>query len=518
MRPTLVLTPPPTPNGPLHLGHLSGPYIAADVAVRAARRRGEEVLAVGGLDVHQNYLVTKAQQQGRPVGEVLAHYSDLVRATFGLARISYEVMVSPATDAGYRRAVTALLGELVGSGAARVVRTTLLRCRRCRRTMHHAYVGGMCSLCGEGANGGACERCGAFTSSSDLLEPRCNGCGGAPEPFLATVPVLRLEDYRDRLVAWWSLAEVPARVWRLLGHYLSSRLPDIPLAYPSDWGIRTGDGLRVDVWVEYAVGLLYAVARELDGRITPASTAARCVQAWTGSDGYRHFFGVDNTFYYAVLTPALLAAAGVQAGTLRGLVVNEFYRLAGLKFSTSRNHAVWAHEFLPQEDPGLVRAYLCWDRPDRYGSDFSLDGFRAFARRYGAVLSAAGLNGAGLNGAGLNSAELDGAGLDGGGSATAARLAAVELERAEHALGFSGFDPALALRCLFSAARAEPRRVSDMLGAVLGTEVAGVQVAGAQAAGAQAAGAQVAGAVSGGAASGGVASGGAASGGRRAST
>ena len=108
---TVVLTPPPTPNGPLHVGHLSGPYVAADVAVRAARARGERVLSVSGLDVHQNYVVTAAEQEGRPVAEVLTDYGGRVRAALAMTRVSYDLFLDPAADADYRDAVARLLGE-----------------------------------------------------------------------------------------------------------------------------------------------------------------------------------------------------------------------------------------------------------------------------------------------------------------------------------------------------------------------------------------------------------------------
>ena len=102
---TVVITPPPTPNGPLHVGHLSGPYVAGDVAVRAARARGERVLSVSGLDVHQNYVLAAAEAEGRPVAEVAADYGDRIRSAFALAGVSYDLFLDPADDPDYRDAV-----------------------------------------------------------------------------------------------------------------------------------------------------------------------------------------------------------------------------------------------------------------------------------------------------------------------------------------------------------------------------------------------------------------------------
>jgi methionyl-tRNA synthetase len=138
---------------------------------------------------------------------------------------------------------------------------------------------------------------------------------------------------------------------------------------------------------------------------------------------------MDNTFYFAVLYPAILAAAGVTSPTALGATVNELYLLEGSKFSTSRNHALWADEYLSSEDPELVRLFLSWDRPDRYETDFTDAAFRAFCEYARPLLDARTPVSGGLPGP----------------------LATAELERAEQALHLTGFDPALAIRGLLAA-------------------------------------------------------------------
>ena len=442
---TVLLLPPPTPNGPLHVGHLSGPYLSGDVAARAARARGERVLAVCGLDVNQNYVPAKAEQEGRPVEEVAADYSARIASALELARIRYDLMVDPAADGDYRDGVAGLLAELVDTKAVVVQSAPLALCAGCGRTLHHARVAGRCRVCGEGAGGGACERCGSYAAAVDLVDPACTVCGGRPRVVEAQLPVLRMEDYREQLTEAWARAELSPRVRRLVSSLLSAGLPEVPLAYPTDWGIRAGgghDGERIDVWAETALGHLYAVPRQLGtgGRGVQASVAG-----WGAVDRLWHVHGIDNSFYYGVLTPALFAAAGVPTGVLGGLVVNEFYRLDGLKFSTSRGHAVWAEDFLATEDPGLVRLYLCWDRPQPYESDFTLAGYAAFREYADRVL--------GGQAAGLP-----------------AQLARLELARAEHALRLATFDPAVAARCLLAAVPAEPDSARPLLAALTGDD------------------------------------------------
>ncbi|MEV4256334.1 class I tRNA ligase family protein [Spirillospora sp. NPDC049652] len=424
---TVVLTtPPPTPNGPLHVGHLSGPYVAGDIAARALRAAGADVLTMSGLDGNQNYVLAKAEALGRPADETMRDYSDQIRSAFAKARIEYDVLLDPAADADYREAMRRLVGELF-TGAEE---TVLHRCPGCGRTMHHGYVAGSCGTCGAGAAGGACEACMAYNTAGTLREARSTCCDAVPEEFTARVPVLRLEDHRDQLTRTWAEAELHPRVVDLVRRLLADGLPAVPVAYPTDWGIelaalpdaRPAD-LRLDVWVEMAFGYLYKIARALDPSVR---SLADCVAAWNGVDELWHFLGVDNSFYYAVLIPAVFAAAGVRPGVLRGLAVNEFYRLDGLKFSTSRDHAVWALDFLDEQDPGDIRLFLAQDRPDRYESDFTLDAFKT----------------------GRPSADAD-------------------LERARRALRPSGFDPALAARLLLPLQ--DDPRARDLLALLTGT-------------------------------------------------
>jgi methionyl-tRNA synthetase len=423
---TVIVIPQPTVNGPLHVGHLSGPFLAADIAARAARARGERIITLAGVDVHPNFVMTKAQTLGVDVHEMVAGYRAQIASAFSSARIGHDVFIDPELDS-FTEAVTGMLGELLRGGAVRLRPTTLHRCSDCGRTMHHSYVVGKCPHCGSGANGLSCEPCGSFTSAATLVQPVCARCGGEPEPVQVELPVLRLEDYRDRLIAEWTQAELPPRVRRVLSYYLSAPLPDYPVAYPTDWGIEgTGElaGLRVDFPTELGLSYLYGPARAVD---PAADGIAGCVQAWQQLAGIWHFNGIDNAFYFGILYPAIFAAAGVSEPKMRGTTVNELYLLEGQKFSTSRNHALWADEFLAEHDPELVRLYLSWCRPDRFESDFTQASFTAFCRYAAPLLAAAGAGG------------------------LPAELAAAELERADHALRLNGFDSSLAVRCLFGA-------------------------------------------------------------------
>jgi methionyl-tRNA synthetase len=187
------------------------------------------------------------------------------------------------------------------------------------------------------------------------------------------------------------------------------------------------------------LGYLYALARHVEPNVDAAQTLQAYRVAWERLGDMWHFLGIDNAFYFAVLFPALLLACGLPAVPLGGIVVNEFYRLDGAKFSTSRAHAIWADEFLAAEDPEWVRLYLCWDRPDRYESDFTRAGYEEFRDRAEQILDA--------------SPE----------PASTSQSSRQDVVRAEHALHLAGFDPALAARCALSAAGGDRQRAMAVL-------------------------------------------------------
>jgi methionyl-tRNA synthetase len=428
---TAFVVAPPTTNGPLHIGHLAGPYVAGDVMSRAARDRGERVLSVGGVDVHPNWVLARAENEGIDVDKMVLEYRQRIDEAMDRARIGCDVYLD-SQQSGHQKAVTQLAGYLA-EGPFRPRDFTLAACADCGRTLHNAYVKGICSRCGTGSNGGSCEGCGGFTSAQNLINPTCARCGGAPREFQAEIPVLVLEDYREQFAQIWMHMEQPRPIRDLLAGYLDQGLPELPLAFPTDWGLTgTGPlaGLRLDVNFELGLSGYQCVARGID----PALDSVEGAQAaWREVTKIWHVHGLDNGFYSALLWPATFAALGVRPDQHGGSVVNEFYRLDGSKFSTSRNHAIWTDELLAVEDPEVVRLYLAWDGPDRYQSDFTMAGYEAFRDRVAPML------------AGTAAAD-----------PLPAPLASAALARGLDALRPEAFDPALAVRCLLSCLGSDP--------------------------------------------------------------
>jgi methionyl-tRNA synthetase len=364
-RDTLVTAAPPTPNGDLHLGHLSGPYVAADAHARFLRMTGGEVRFLTGSDDNQSYVDVKGMREGRPARAVAAYYADAVERTLARAGCAVDVFVRPGATPGYVPAVQEFLAKLVTSGNVEVRDGLSLFCDTCDRYLYEAHVGGGCPTCGARTNGQGCEPCGRYNDAVDLVDPRCNHCGTAAVKRPHRRLVFPLERWRRELEAYWSRVAMSPRLKALTSQLARGLLPDVTVTHAAPWGIPAlgvgVDGHVIYEWLEMAAGYRFA------GKDAFVKEDADVVQ----------FFGFDNAFFYTTFIPAVLMAHDASVRLPAAFVTNEFYRLDGLKFSTSRNHAIWGPEALAHVPADVVRFFLAHDRPEDEETSFSLERFRA---------------------------------------------------------------------------------------------------------------------------------------------
>jgi methionyl-tRNA synthetase len=206
---------------------------------------------------------------------------------------------------------------------------------------------------------------------------------------------------------------------------------------------------------------VYGVAQSLrPGALGLEATAA----AWSEVGALWHFNGIDNGFYFALFWPAVYLAAGVPADAIGGAQVNEFYTLDGEKFSTSRNHAIWANDFLSDEDVDIVRLYLAWDRPDRFASDFTLSAYRDFEAYVRPLLDRARTEHAPAGSTPGPAREIQ----SGPTTGVPPSLAAADITRGVAALEPRRFDPALAVRALLTGLAASAPGAEMLLSILTG--------------------------------------------------
>lgn len=242
------------------------------------------------------------------------------------------------------------------------------------RALFEFYVSGKCPHCGAPAGGGCCEECGRLNEGIGLVEPAAT-LGSRP---LARKRVTRLvfplSRHTERLRAFLDRAVMSTHLRALAEGLLEDGLPDVPVTHPHHWGLPCTvpgfEGQVISSWFEMGHSMLEGIrehGRRVGSPVSPEADA-ELVQ----------FFGFDNGFYYALLYPLLyqLVDPGFEPPAV--LVCNEFYLLDGLKFSTSRNHAIWVHEILETEPSDLVRFYLAHTRPESERTSFTVRAYEAF--------------------------------------------------------------------------------------------------------------------------------------------
>jgi len=373
-RPVVIIAPPPTPNGDLHIGHMSGPYLAGDVYARYQRALGRQVIFTTGTDDSQTYVLASARRAGRTPGELAAASARDICRSLELMGISVDGF-APFDD-GYRAAVREFVEPLHAAGKFRARTVTIPYAERTGEFLVEGLVAGECPHCLSESRGGLCETCGLPIDFGELIGPRSTV--DPDEPLTsrdATVLVLPMEDYRDRLTAYYAERQP---YWRphmrqLIEQALAHPLPDFPVTYPLGWGIPAEfpetPGQVLNAWVEGMPASMYCTyhgaGREGDrDELWRATRDAEVV----------YFLGFDNAYFWGMNHLALLMAHEGRYVVPEMIVCNEFYELENEKFSTSKGHVLWAGDLLTEVPRDLVRFYLALTCPEHQRTNFSLTG------------------------------------------------------------------------------------------------------------------------------------------------
>ncbi|KOU15708.1 hypothetical protein ADK52_34670 [Streptomyces sp. WM6372] len=375
----VVTSAPPNPNGDLHLGHLSGPFLGADVLTRHLRQRGHDVRYVGYSDEHSCYVPRRAAEIGSTAYPTAKLFGDRMEETLSLGAMHHDWFTRPLTDSTHTEFVQRFFLELWESGALEVQELPVFHCAPCERYLYEAEVRGECQFCAEPSDGVYCEACGLPQDPAGLAAPRCTACWNTPETTTMRRIVFPLERYRDRLRAYYADAQAKAE-WRprlisYLDGLFERALPDTAISREADYGIPVPlpgwEGHILDTWFSGIWGYAAGTARVAEAN----GDRSAWERLWTDPETrIVNFIGFDCSFSHAVLWPALLLAQG-ELTLPAQVVINEFYRLEGDKFSTSRGHAIWGGEFLRRVNADALRFHLCLTGPERAQNNFSMKEF-----------------------------------------------------------------------------------------------------------------------------------------------
>lgn len=368
-RPQFVFSTPPTPNGDLHLGHLSGPYLGADVYVRYQRLIGNQAWHLTGSDDFQSYVTAVAAREGSTCAEVAAHFSAEIAATLKAMDISVDEYYATNAEDGYREGLQRFFTRLVDSGRVTPKATPALLDAESGEYLYEVNVGGICPSCSHGAGGNICEECGEPNLVADLVDPTSRLSSAVPKTTDVERYTLPLHEFADAVADHHKLGRVPVRLRELAERVFARKTLDLPVSHPSEWGVRPAeddlDGQVIWVWPEMSHGFLHGI-EQLGAAMGEQWSKEAPSKDWK----IVHFFGYDNSFYHAILYPVLYGLAHPGWSPDIDYHVNEFYLLEGQKFSTSRRHAIWGKEILTPDTVDAVRYYLSRTRPECERTDF----------------------------------------------------------------------------------------------------------------------------------------------------
>ncbi len=373
---TLVTTALPYANGPVHIGHLAGVYVPADIYTRYLRLRGEDVLMIGGSDEHGVPITIKAQREGVTPQDIVDRYHNIIKDSMEELGISFDVY-GRTTSEIHRKTATEFFRTLYDKGEFVEKTSMQYYDEQADQWLADRYIIGTCPRCGnEHAYGDQCESCGSSLNATDLINPHSSITGNVPVLRETKHWYMPLDKWEPKLRQWIleEHKEWKPNVYGQCKSWLDGGLQPRAVTRDLNWGIPVpvegAEGKVLYVWFDAPIGYI-SNTREL----RPDDWE----KYWKAPDTrIIHFIGKDNIVFHCLIFPAmLLAHGGYQLP--ENVPSNEFLNLEGDKISTSRNWAVWLHEYL-RDFPGkqdVLRYVLTANAPETKDNDFTWHDFQA---------------------------------------------------------------------------------------------------------------------------------------------
>jgi methionyl-tRNA synthetase len=370
----------PYANCDLHLGHVAGAYLPADIFARYNRAAGNEVLMVSGSDQHGTPVTISAEKENTTPKEVAAKYHESFCKSWEQLGISWDLFTTTETD-NHKKVSQDIFLKLLKNGYLYKESVKQFYCSSCKRFLPDRYVEGVCPNCGApGARGDQCDSCGKPLNGIDLKQPRCKICSTVPEIKESEHFFLKLSAFQDDLLAWVSKQKEEWRpnVQRFTQRYLEEGLHDRAITRDLDWGIPLPldgyDGKCLYVWFEAVIGYFSAsiewAERKGDKDAWKPFWLDKSTKAY-------YFIGKDNIPFHTIIWPAMLMGYG-DLNLPYDVPANEFLTIESQKFSKSRNLAIWVKDYFERYSADPLRYLLSINMPETGDADFS---WKEFVRR-----------------------------------------------------------------------------------------------------------------------------------------
>lgn len=370
----------PYANGPVHIGHLAGVYIPADIFVRYLRATGREVLFIGGSDEHGVPITIKAKKENTTPQAVVDKFHKIIKDSFEELGISFDIY-SRTSSATHNKTASEYFTKLFESGKLIEKNSMQYYDEEAKQFLADRYITGTCPICGnENAYGDQCEACGTSLNATDLINPKSTLSGNVPVLKETKHWYLPLNDYEDWLKEW--ILKGHQHDWRsnVYGQcksWIEQGLQPRAVTRDLDWGVKVplkeAEGKVLYVWFDAPIGYISAT------KDWATEHNEDWEKWWKDSETELvHFIGKDNIVFHCIIFPSMLKADGSYI-LPANVPANEFLNLEGDKISTSRNWAVWLHEYL-REFPGkqdVLRYTLTAIAPETKDADFTWADFQA---------------------------------------------------------------------------------------------------------------------------------------------
>ncbi|MBQ7342160.1 MAG: methionine--tRNA ligase [Alistipes sp.] len=371
----LITSALPYANGPVHIGHLAGVYVPSDIYTRYMRLKGRDVISICGSDEHGVPITIKARKEGVTPQQIVDRYHNIIKNAFEGLGISFDIY-SRTTSPTHAKTASDFFRKLYDEGKFIEKSSMQYYDEEAKTFLADRYIVGTCPRCqSEGAYGDQCEKCGSTLSPDELINPRSAVSGAVPVKRETKHWYLPLDQHEEALRKWIleGHKEWKSNVYGQCKSWLDGGLLPRAVSRDLDWGIPVpvegAEGKVLYVWFDAPIGYISATKD-----LTPDWE-----KYWKSEDTKMvHFIGKDNIVFHCIVFPSMLMAHGEYI-LPENVPANEFLNLEGDKISTSRNWAVWLHEYL-EDMPGkedVLRYVLCANAPETKDNDFTWKDYQA---------------------------------------------------------------------------------------------------------------------------------------------
>uniref|UniRef100_A0A7C4YFI8 Methionine--tRNA ligase n=1 Tax=candidate division WOR-3 bacterium TaxID=2052148 RepID=A0A7C4YFI8_UNCW3 len=372
----LITSALPYANGPLHIGHLAGAYLPADIFTRFLKKKGIYAIHICGTDENGVPITITAEKEGITPKDVVDKYHKLIKEQFDSVHIQFDNFSRTTTEI-HRKLSQDFFLKILKNGYIEKRETEQFYCERCKRFLPDRYIEGICPFCKEdGARGDQCEKCGRWLEPTLLIQPRCKICGSTPVIKKTFHWYLRLDLFQKKLEEWVKTKKWKENVITAVYKWLNEGLKPRAITRDIDWGVPVpldeAKGKVLYVWFDAPIGYISSTI-EYSNKIGNENLWK---ELWKDEETKLiHFIGKDNIVFHTLIWPAMLMGYGEYILPY-DVPANEFLNFKDEKMSTSRNLAVWINDITEKYNPDFLRFYVTLIMPETKDSNFTFEDFK----------------------------------------------------------------------------------------------------------------------------------------------